>query len=159
MARDIFDYLSLLGQERYRAIILHAKPEQSPQVTRFSKKVCAQSGGKYLDLLDIFIQNKDLSGQIDVFSPEKFREFIIEHCKGVSLLVIDRVDFLLDTWRRVERQNFFRMLTDQWDSFKEGMNAKLVICLQTSHEIEALRITDSHNQSRIFQLGDFNDIG
>jgi len=39
------------------------------------------------------------------------------------------------------------------------MKAKLVVVLQTSQEIELLKILDSQGQSRIFRLNDFNDIG
>jgi hypothetical protein len=73
--------------------------------------------------------------------------------------VIDRVDFLLDTWRKSERQDFFRFIKNQWDSYKDGMKAKLIVVLQTSQEIESLKILDSQGQSRIFRLNDFNDIG
>ena len=158
MSRDVFEYLSFLAQERYRSIVLHDKPEKSPIVTRFANKVCTHSGGKYLDLLSLFIQNTELSENIDSFSPEDFRMLMIEHSNGVSLLFIDRIDFLIDTWRRGERKDFFRMISDQWDGYKEGMNAMVVLCLHTSHEIENLHLTDSQGQSRIFQLSDFNDI-
>ena len=39
------------------------------------------------------------------------------------------------------------------------MKAKLMVVLQTSQEIESLKILDSQGQSRIFRLNDFNDIG
>lgn len=159
MSLDAYEYLAHLEQERYRAVILHAAPEKSSSVTQFAKKVCAQLGGKYLDLLDLFIQTKELSEHIDSFSPEEFRELLIEQSKGQTLLVIDRVDFLLDTWRRAEKKDFFGLLDkNQWDGFKEGMKARLMICLQTSREIEALQISDSQSQSRVLQLSDFNDI-
>ena len=90
---------------------------------------------------------------------EKLRGLLIDQSKGQSLLVIDRVDFLLDTWRKSERQDFFRFINNQWDSYKDGMKAKLVVVLQTSQEIELLKILDSQGQSRIFRLNDFNDIG
>jgi len=112
-----------------------------------------------LDLLEFFIQSPNLSENIDSFSPEKLRELLIEQSKGQSLLVIDRVDFLLDTWRKSERQSFFRFIKNQWDSYKDGMKAKLIVVLQTSQEIELLKILDSQGQSRIFRLNDFNDIG
>ncbi|BBB49218.1 hypothetical protein Pelsub_P2449 [Pelolinea submarina] len=112
-----------------------------------------------MDLLDFFIQSQNLSENIDSFSPEKLREVLIEQSKGQSLLVIDRVDFLLDTWRKSERQDFFRFINNQWDSYKDGMKAKLVIVLQTSQEIELLKFLDSQGQNRIFRLNDFNDIG
>lgn len=159
MPISVFDMLIGLEQERYRAVILHAIPEKSPSMSRFCQKVCKQTNGKYLDLLEFFIQSPNLSENIDSFSPEKLRELIIEQSKGQSLLVIDRVDFLLDTWRKSERQDFFRFINNQWDGFKDGMKAKLMVVLQTSQEIESLKILDSQGQSRIFRLNDFNDIG
>jgi len=158
MSRDAYEYLAHLEQERYRAVILHAAPEKGLLVTQFAKKVCAQLGGKYLDLLDLFIQTKELSEHIDRFGPEEIRELLIEQSKGQTLLVIDRADFLLDTWRSKERKDFFRMISTQWDGFKEGMKARLMICLQSSQEIEALKISDSQGQSRVLQLSNFNDI-
>ena len=159
MPINVFDVLDGLKQERYRTFILHSVPEKSPSMTHFCQKVCKQTNGKYLDLLDFFIQSPNLSENIDSFSPEKLRGLLIDQSKGQSLLVIDRVDFLLDTWRKSERQDFFRFINNQWDSYKDGMKAKLMIVLQTSQEIEALKILDSHGQSRIFWLNDFNDIG
>lgn len=159
MTISVFDALVSLEQERYRAVILHAVPEKSPSMTHFCQKVCKQTNGKYLDLLEFFIQSPNLSENIDSYSPEKFRGLIIEQSKSQSLLVIDRVDFLLDTWRKSERQDFFRFINNQWDSYKDGMKAKLIVVLQTSQEIESLKILDSQSQSRIFCLSDFNDIG
>ena len=159
MPISVFDALIRLEQERYRAIILHDIPEKSPSLTQFCQKVCKKTNGKYLDLLEFFIQSPNLSENIDSFSPEKFRGLLIEQSKGQSFLVIDRVDFLLDTWRKSERQDFFRFINNQWDSYKDGMKAKLIVVLQSSQEIELLKILDSQGQSRIFRLNDFNDIG
>ena len=159
MPINVFDALTSLEQERYRAVILHAVPEKSPSMSHFCQKVCKQTNGKYLDLLELFIQSPNLSEHIDSFSPEKLRGLLIEQSKGQSFLVIDRVDFLLDTWRKSERQDFFRFINNQWDSYKDGMQAKLMVVLQTSQEIESLKILDSQGQSRIFRLNDFDDIG
>ena len=158
MSLDIFEYLTHLDMERYRAVILHAAPEKGTAVTKFAQKVCAQAGGKYLDLLDLFITNQELSQQIDSFSPHKLRALLIENSKGSDILFLDRADFLLDTWRRGERQDFYRMLEVQWDGFKDGMKTKLLIALQTSQEIESLKIIDSQSQPRVLRLSDFNDI-
>ncbi len=158
MPIDVFDYLRGLEQERYRAIIIHTAPMMAPALTTFSQKICNHLGGKYLDLLDLFIQFPELSENIDCFDPEKFRNLLIQQSQSQSLMIVDRVDFLIDTWRRSERQGFYRLVNNQWDGYREGMKAKLILCLQTSHEIEALRIYDSQGKSRILNLTDFNDI-
>lgn len=158
MAIDVFSYLQELEQERYRAVIIHALPAMGQTLTAFCQKFSAYLGGKYMDLLDFFIQSPHLSESIDRFNPDKLRELLIQQGQNTSLLVVDRVDFLVDTWRKTERQNFYRLVANQWDGYKEGMKARLVFCLQTSSEIEGLNIQDSRAQSRILRFGDFNDI-
>jgi len=158
MPTEIFYLLNLLDRERYRAAIIHTSPEKSPALTDFCKKFCQQKGGKYLDLLEFFIQSPTLSESIDRFSPEKLRTLLIEQSRGETLLVLDRPDFLLDTWRKSERQDFFRLFNNQWDGFKDSMKAKLIIALQTSIEIADLKVLDSKGQNRVFKLTDFNDI-
>lgn len=158
MPIDVLDYLKGLEQERYRAIIIHALPMMGPILTTFGKKICSNLGGKYLDLLDFFIQSLELSETIDSFNPEKFRNLLLQQSRSQSLMVVDGMDFLIDTWMRSERQDFYRLVNNQWDSYREGMKAKLIFCLQTSQEIEDLKIHDSQGQSRIFRLNDFNDI-
>lgn len=159
MPKDIFDTLTQLDQERYRVALIHTLPENGPAMTAFCKKICKNSNGKYFDLLDHFILTPVLSEKIDSYNLEKLRELLIEQSKGYPLLVVDRADFLLDTWRKLERQAYFRFLTNQWDGFKNGMGSKLIFALQTSQEIEELQINDSQGQSRIFHLSEFNDIG
>lgn len=159
MPISVFDTLAHLEQERYRAIVIHAVPEKSPSLSAFCQKFTKQTNGKYLDLLELFIQSPALSENVDSFSPEKLRSLLIQQSQGQPLLVVDRIDFLMDSWRKSERQDFYRFLNNQWDSFKDGMKAKLIVGLQTSQEIEALKILDSQGQNRVFHLSDFNDIG
>jgi hypothetical protein len=158
MSFDAFQYLKYLNDMRYRAIILHAPPEKGNAATRFARSLCTQANGKYLDLLELFIHEDHLREKIDSFSPEKLRILLIEQSKGIDLLCIDRADFLLDTWRREERKDFYRMIRDQWDAFKDDTKAKLIVILQTSSELEQQKIMDSQDQSRVLRLSDFNDI-
>ncbi len=158
MPHDPFEYLKQIEQERFRGVILHAAPEKGIFISQFAKKVSEYKNGKYLDLLDLFIKTQSLSDHIDRFNPVEFRKLLIEQSKDSSLLVVDKVDFLLDTWRLKERQDFYLLIRTQWDGFKEGTKAILMICLQTTLEIEALNIPDSLGNSRILRLSDFNDI-
>ena len=82
MPISVFDALISLEQERYRAVILHAAPEKSPSMSQFCQKVCKQTNGKYLDLLEFFIHSPNLSENIDSFSPEKLRGLLIDQVKA-----------------------------------------------------------------------------
>lgn len=159
MPISVFATLAHLDQERHRVIVIHAAPDKSPSMSLFCQRFTKEANGKYLDLLELFIQTPALSENIDGFSPEKLRGLLIQQSQGQSLLMVDRVDFLLDTWRKSERQDFYRFINNQWDSYKDSMKAKLIIGLQSSQEIEALKILDSQGQNRVFRLSDFNDIG
>lgn len=158
MPHDAFEYLKHLEQERFRVMILHAIPAKGVFVSQFAQKVSEQIGGKYLDLLSLFIHTPNKSEHIDRFSPEEFRKLLIEQSKDIPLLVVDKVDFIIDTWRQKERRDFFQLIRTQWDGYKEGTKAILIICLQTSLELEALDIHDSQGMSRVLCLSDFNDI-
>ena len=158
MPINVFDMLGNLDQERYRAVIFHAAPDKGPSMTTFCKKICEQKKGKYLDLLEFFIQSPHLSEAIDSFNPEKLRKLLIEQSRSQKLLIVDRIDFLLDTWRRAERHDFYRFINNQWDGYKDGMRTKIIFVQQTSLDIDTLKIVDSQNNSRVFQLADFYDI-
>ena len=158
MSLDVFEYLEYLNQLRYRAVILHTAPEKGNAATRFVQTLCRRANGRYLDLLELFIREDGLRSKIDSFSPEKFRSQLIEQSKGVDLLCVDRADFLLDTWRPAERKDFYRMIANQWDGYRDDTRAKLIVVLQTSTELEQQKILDSQEQSRILRLSDFNDI-
>jgi hypothetical protein len=159
MSIDVYAYLDQIGQQRYRAVILHTSPDKSSMLTQYSRKLCEKTNGKYIDLLAWFINNPNYSHELSSFSPEKFRDFLIEQGRGISLLNIDRVDFLLDTWRKKQMNDFYRLIENQWDGYKDTMKAKLIINLQTSSELEALTILDSQGNSRIRELSEFSDIG
>jgi hypothetical protein len=158
MTLDVLEYLKQLDQLRFRAVIFHAAPEKNASLTRFVQSLCTQVNGEYFDLLDAFIKNDELRGKVDSFNPQKLRSLLIEKSKGKKLLCVDRVDFLMDTWRRTERVVFYRMINNQWDGYRDETQSKLIVTLQTSSELEQQNIVDTSGQSRIFRLSDFNDI-
>jgi hypothetical protein len=158
MARDISELFELLNQGRYRAIIIYVNPGDSLKLSEFAENICSKHDGEYLDLLELFIKSKTLHENVDRFSPDDFRSLIIEHNKNTNLLVVDRIDFILDTWRRLQRKDFYTFIDNQWDCYKDSMDATLVICLEKRAEFEGLNIVDFQGSSRVFQLTDFNAI-
>jgi hypothetical protein len=155
---DIINYLDQIEQERYRAVIIHSSPDQGIAITKFTKKVCQKRNGKFIDLLDMFIHSPELSGQIDCFGPDQLKDYLITQSKSVGLVVIDKADFIFDTWRRDELKAFLTMLIDQWDSYKDAMKSTVVLLLQTSLAITDFKQVQSFELPRINQLSDFIDI-
>ena len=158
MGVNLLEYLELLGQEKFRAIILHAPPEKSPELSKFADKLMKHKNIAALDLLADFQNDPLLSSDIDRFGPEQLRTLLVEQSGKKNLLIVDRLDFLLDTWRKEERQAFYRMVKQQWNSFLENTRTTLVFCLQSSSELENLRITDTRGRSRVLALSELNEI-
>jgi hypothetical protein len=158
MGLDCLNYLDLISQEKYRAIILHAAPDKSMELINFTRRILGHKGGAALDLLDYFQKDPQLVSRIDRFGLEQFKALLVESSKGKDLLVINRLDFLLDTWRKEERMAFYRMVKQQWNSFLESTRATLIFCLQSSLEIEDLNIKDTHGNSRVLAFSELNEI-
>ena len=158
MGVDLIEYLNLLGQEKFRAIILHAPPDKSPELSRYATRLLSHKDGAALDLLDYFQEEPKVASDIDRFGPEQLKTVLLDRSHGKDLLIIDHLDFLLDTWRKEERQAFFRMVKQQWNSFLDNTRATLVFCLQSSSEIEDLNISDTRGRSRVLSLAELNEI-
>jgi hypothetical protein len=157
MAINILDYLKELELGRHRGVVIHTIPANSEILTQFALRVSKKGKGKYIDLLDQFIQSKMLKENIEIFRPEKMHNYFIENSKNETLLIVDRVDFLLDTWKKKDREIFYQIVLDQWDGYKEDTSSKLIICLQTSTEIYNLKNIVSRID-HIFQLDEFREV-
>jgi len=158
MGLDLPIYIKALGQEKFRAIILHGSPTKSPELSKYANKLLRHKDGASLDLLAFFQEKSQLASDIDRFGPEQLKSLLVEHSRGKDLLVIDRLDFLLDTWRNDQRQAFYRMVKQQWNSFVESTRATLIFCLQSSQELNDLKITDTRGHSRVFAFAELNEI-
>ena len=158
MGIDIQEYLTKLGQEKFRSIIIHAKPKSEAPLRHYVCQIRDKFGGGYLDMLSYFVADQQLSAELDRFTPDQFKSLLQDKSKGHKLFIVDRSDFLLDTWRKSERQAFYRMIHMQWNSFIENMGATLIFCLQTSDEIESLKIKDARGNSRVHRLEEFNEL-
>jgi hypothetical protein len=158
MGVNLLNYLDLLGQEKFRAIIIHAPPDKSPDLNKLASRLLSHKGGAALDLLAYFHEDPQLASGIDRFGPEQLKSLLVERSKGNDLLVIDRLDFLLDTWHKDDRQAFYRMVKQQWNSFFESTRATLVLCLQSSPELIDLKIFDTRGTRRVLALSELKAI-
>jgi len=158
MGVNLLDYLDLLGQEKFRAIILHAPPAKSPELSQYANRLLSHKNAASLDLLAFFQEDPQLASNLDRFGLEQFKALLVERSMGKDLLIIDQMDFLLDTWRKEERRAFYRMVKQQWNSFLESTRTTLLFCLQTSSEIEDLNINDTYGNSRVLSFSELNEI-
>lgn len=153
MAIDFQEYIVSLGKEKYRSSIVIAEPVSGK--TTFAKKAAKVLDGKYLDLLEYFLDNEKLMKTIDSFGPEDFFQFLERETKGDHFAVVDHMDFLLDTWRDQEFENFSRGIKQQWNSFLERYRSTVCYFLQPSPRLVNIEITDSQGNSRVHKLSSF----
>lgn len=156
MKRDFGLYLDYLGKERFRAVIIHN--DKISTLSQFARKAAETFKGKYIDLLEHFKTNAELAKTIDVFSLEKLVDFLEKESKDQSFLIIDKIDFLLDTWQKTEGVAFYRMIRNQWDSYKNSMKSILIFSMHSSEETADLKIRDSQDNARIHPLSNFKAI-
>ena len=150
-------YLEFLKKEKFSSIIIYSKSHRA--LSKFSQQAAVKYKGKYLDLLNYFKQHSELAKGIDVFKMEDLLSLLKKEAVGQSLLFVDKMDFLLDTWRDDEKKAFYRLLQNQWNSFLEDMKAGLVICLRTNNFLEnKLKIVDTKGNSRVHKLSNFKAI-
>ena len=155
MPDEVASYLATMGRERYRAVIFHSVPAQAQALSQFTQRVAECLNGTYIDLLSHFLAHTELAANLDTFGPNELCTLLVELAVERRLLVVDKVDFLLDTWSKPELQAFYRLIRLQWDSFTPTMSAILILCLQRTTELESLDIMDSHKHSRARRLEDF----
>ena len=152
MKADFGSYLEQLGKERFKGFIIH--DETLSKLTYFAQKAAKKYEGKYIDLLEYFKNHKELSSTIDIYSLENLMSFLVNESTGQRLIIIHKADFLLDTWSKDERAAFYRMIDNQWDTFKKSMNSVLVFCLHTSEEV----INSKISKNRVHHLSNFKAI-
>jgi hypothetical protein len=144
--KSIKDLLS----ERYRTFIVHDRPLTGK--SRFAKQLAKRAEGKYLDLLKRFKKDEELKKNIDTFGINELENLLTEESKGENLLILDNVEFLLNTWDDDEYDSFFHLITKNWDSFKKSYSAVLGVFLITNRKINDLKLYTSKKETRIFHL-------
>lgn len=93
---DLKSLIDIQLKERYKHFIIHG-PALSGK-TELAIKVAKEFDGKYFSLLESLIQEADLKSNIDLFGPTKLLEFIKGKSESERLVIVDQIDFLINTW-------------------------------------------------------------
>jgi hypothetical protein len=151
MKEDFSKSLKALGTQKYRSIIVHHDSFRA--LEQFALGAAKKYGGGYCDLLAHFKNNPDI--HVDAFDVEDLSDLLKTLCEGQSLLCVDKINFLLDTWSNKEQTAFYSLLRNGWNSFYPHTRATLVFFIQSYDEIREQRINDTHKRSRIRPLSHF----
>ena len=104
---NIESFVSRQSRERYRAFIVYG-PSMSKK-TYFAKQLATKLNGTHIDMLDE-AGRQPWGTRIDEFTPGAFKEWIL-NCKETNfLVVIDNIDFLINTWNETEKSEFLELV-------------------------------------------------
>ena len=146
-------FKELKGQ-RYFSIIIHSKPDTG--LSQFAKKAAQAVGAKYVNLHELFLNNKEFSENISSYSDQDFHEFLKGEVKNYSALIIDSIDFLIDTWNKSEVESFLKLFNKQWNTFSPTYKIPLIVFIETNQYLEDLDLKFEDGKSKVYRLSQFN---
>jgi len=153
---NLEDFVNMLLEERHRTFIVHSEPMsgKSKYAKRFAKKI----GGKYLDLLERFREDRNLKNSIDIFSIKELEILLIEEAKNTNLLIVNNIEFLLNTWGEDRYDLLFRLIKEKWNSFYSSYKATLGIFLISNCKIMNMKLNTNKDKARIFHLRELESL-
>ena len=93
---NLKDFIQTLKNNRHKNIIIYSDPMINK--ADFAVSLARKEGFKYLDLLAKFNNDTALKNDIEFFNFEKFKQLLIKESDNEKVLIIDRIDFLINTW-------------------------------------------------------------
>ena len=153
---NLKEFINSLSGERNRTFIVHNGPATGK--SKYARQFAEKSKGKYLDLLGRFEKNAELKKRIDIFDIRDLEDLLVEEAKDTNLLILDNVEFLLNTWNEDGYDLLFHLLAKKWDSFKPSYRAVLGIFLITNRKILDLELKTSKGETRVFHLSELESL-
>lgn len=147
---NLKEFTNSLSAERHRTFVVHNGPTTGK--SKYARLFAEKSKGKYLDLLERFGKDTELKNRIDVFDIPDLENLLIKEAKDTNLLILDNVEFLLNTWDEDGYDLLFHLLAKNWDSFKASYRAVLGVFLITNRKILDLELITSKGGTRVFHL-------
>ncbi len=150
MSNSLIDLVKLLdfqSKEQYRTILVLGLPGSGK--TRYAKQLARVTKAKYIDLLDIFSKDMALSENIDLFNVVRLKKYLINLPISESVIIVDNIDFLLNTWNDHELSEFFNLV----EKLRSNETTKtFCIFAQDLKILSAKQIYNSQNNSRVIAL-------
>jgi hypothetical protein len=149
---DPRQYLTTQQQETYRACIVYA-PAMGHK-TAWARRLHDVVGAHLFDLQAYFINQPELAARIDRFRPADLESLLLGLDVPESIVVVDNMDFLLNTWPSRYRQEFVNLVERRLKS--PGVTDKtFVFMIQDDPTITRRTVTNSRGQPRIIPLQEF----
>lgn len=149
MPVNFVDFLSRQSQESYRPFIVHGAAGSGK--TSFAKRAVSKLGKiAYLDLLEYFIEKPDLA-RVDLFRPPDLRRLLVNFQCPEPVLLVDNLDFLLNTWSSADKRSFLDLV--EHDLRSPGDTSKTIgFFIQSDPEITVRQMLNTRKESRVLAL-------
>lgn len=141
---NIYQFIENQKKERYKNFIIFG-PAMSGK-TGIAKKLAGKLHAVYVDLLEEFVSNVSIKTNIDTFEPRNLKEYVQIKSGMDSFIIIDNMDFLLNTWDASQKESFFKFV--ELDEYKN------IYCfvIQESKSLKKATFTNSLGQKRVLSL-------
>ena len=146
------DYVAIQSTESYRAFIIHG-PAMSGK-TRLARRMRDVLSAYVLDLQAHFVADPDLCARIDRYRPRDLERMLLALDVAESLVVVDNVDFLLNTWSPKHRREFVAMVDKRLRS-PGDTDKTFVFLIQTDPLIVRHELTNTRGQPRVLPIDAF----
>lgn len=147
---DLIDLIQLINfqtKEQYRAVMILGPADCGK--TRFAKLLAQKIKAKYIDLLETFVNDENLSESIDTFDVYSFKKYLRNLVADEPVIIIDNIDFLVNTWSEREKGEFLNLV----DKLRSNETKKTFCFFAQEEDIfDSKPILNSRNESRIIHL-------
>ena len=147
---DLIDLAQLIDfqtKEQYKALMILGPVNCGK--TRFAKLLAEKISAKYVDLLETFIDDENLSKSIDTFDVFSLKKYLLKLVAEEPVIIVDNIDFLVNTWSEREKGEFLNLI-DKLRS--NGTKKTFCFFVQEEDIFDSKSILNSRNESRIIHL-------
>jgi hypothetical protein len=150
---NFFEFLNRQKTEDRRAFIVCYKANSGK--TAFAKQVAeAHSDVYYLDLQAYALKHPDL---LVYFDFSELENFLLTFNVDESVILVDNMDFLINTWGHKDKDAFENWLKIQLRS--PGMTEKtFVFFMQNDSFLGQMQLLNSRGEARVIPLNSFESL-
>jgi cytidylate kinase len=144
---DLIQLINFQTKEQYRAVMILGPANCGK--TRFAKLLAEKINAKYIDLLETFAEDENLSKSIDTFDVFCLKKYLLKLEAEATVIIIDNIDFLVNTWSEREKGEFLNLI----DKLRSNETKKTFCFFVQKEDIfDSKYILNSRKESRIIHI-------
>lgn len=150
---NVHQFINRQKAEDRRAFIIHYPARRGK--TAFTRRICAtRPDAAVFDLQSYWLEHPDLPPPGEFGFP-KLREMLLSLDLPQTVLIVDNVDILINTWRAKDHKDFINWIKIQLRSPRDT-DKTFVFMLQDDPLFDRVEIKNSHGESRVLPLDAFD---